>query len=69
MRTFSGREFDSRRLHQTNAQTSGLQRFVHFFCLFYPCLFLYIPYEVGPYAIGGTSFVLTFEELGALLKK
>lgn len=31
--------------------------------------FLYIPYEVGPYAIGGTSFVLTFEELGALLKK
>ena len=30
--------------------------------------FYYLPYEVGPYAMGGTQFTLTFEELGDLSK-
>lgn len=30
--------------------------------------FHYLPYEVGPYAIGSTSFVLPFSTLGSLLK-
>lgn len=29
----------------------------------------YVHYEVAPYALGSTAFVLTFEELGALYKK
>jgi hypothetical protein len=28
----------------------------------------YLPYEVGPYALGGTEFVLSFVEIGALSK-
>ena len=31
--------------------------------------FSYLHYEVTPYALGRTDFVLTFEELGALMKK
>ncbi|MBK8564187.1 MAG: DUF3298 and DUF4163 domain-containing protein [Saprospiraceae bacterium] len=30
--------------------------------------FIYVPYEVGPYAIGETSFVLTFEDLKGIMK-
>jgi hypothetical protein len=30
--------------------------------------FCYVPYEVGPYAIGSTEFVLTFGELKGLLR-
>lgn len=30
--------------------------------------FVYVPYEVGPYAIGETEFVLTFDELKAIRK-
>jgi hypothetical protein len=30
--------------------------------------FIYVPYEVGPYAIGETEFVLTYEELKGIRK-
>lgn len=30
--------------------------------------FIYVPYEVGPYAIGETEFVLTYEELKGIWK-
>ncbi|MCC6723960.1 MAG: DUF3298 and DUF4163 domain-containing protein [Saprospiraceae bacterium] len=42
------------------ADNTGLVKDGIFFC--------YVPYEVGPYAIGATEFVLTFAELGALKK-
>lgn len=42
------------------ADNTGLVKDGIFFC--------YVPYEVGPYAMGGTDFVIPFSELAAIRK-